>query len=152
MGKSKNFFILVYLLLQTTEEIPAMKPTYQHKSIGQYLQITYSQVRNWPFHSVEHLADELCSSLGMLIGFSSSSSSFNPIGVADAKPRKKDKERKRSSSSDSSSSPSKKDKKHKGDDDSDDDEDNKDKKDKNKKDKKDKKDKGSLGTHPYTRM
>ena len=38
-----------------------MKPTYQHKSIGQYLQITYSQVRNWPFHSAEHVADELCS-------------------------------------------------------------------------------------------
>ena len=38
-----------------------MKPTYQHKIIGQYLQITYSQVRNWPFHSAEHLADELCS-------------------------------------------------------------------------------------------
>ena len=38
-----------------------MKPTYQHKSIGQYLQTTYSQVRNWPFHSAEHLADELCS-------------------------------------------------------------------------------------------
>ena len=38
-----------------------MKPTYQHKSIGQYLQTTYSQVRNWPFHSAEQLAGELCS-------------------------------------------------------------------------------------------
>ena len=37
-----------------------MSATYQHKSIGHYLQSTYSHLRNWPFRSAEHISDELC--------------------------------------------------------------------------------------------
>jgi hypothetical protein len=46
-----------------------MKPSYQHRFIGQHLQSKYGHLHNWPFISAAEIEEELCErNLALVVG------------------------------------------------------------------------------------